>query len=62
MRVEELHRVSDVQRADVARLTRETRELSLLLQSRYSALDGGTVGTPKVRANRPENEVYECNR
>lgn len=61
-RMEELSRVSDVQRADVARLTRETRELSLMLQSRYSVGDGGMVRTPETRAIRPENEVYERNR
>lgn len=60
-RVEELHRVSDVQRADVARLARETRELSLMLQSRYPARDGGTVRTaPDVRGSETENEEHGC--
>lgn len=52
-RIEELHRVSQVQRADVARLTRDTQALADLLQRR----DGGTVRRPDTRA--PENE-YEC--
>ncbi len=59
-RVEELRRVSDVQRADVARLARETRELSVMLQSRYPARDGGTVRVPDARVLEPENEEYGC--
>ncbi len=59
-RVEELQRVSDVQRDDIARLTRETRELSRMMLSRR--LDGGTVGTPGTRVPQPEIEEHECNR
>jgi hypothetical protein len=59
-RVEELKRVSDVQRADVARLARETRELSLMLRTPYSARDGGTVRVPDARVLEPENEEHEC--
>lgn len=53
-RIEELHRVSQTQRADVARLTRDTQALADLLRQR----DGGTVRRPDTRA--PENEEHEC--
>lgn len=52
-RIEELHRVSQAQRADVARLTRDTQALADLLRRR----DGGTVRAPDTRV--PETE-YEC--
>lgn len=53
-RIEELHRVSQAQRADLARITRDTQALADLLRQR----DGGTVLRPDTRA--PENEEHEC--
>lgn len=57
-RIEELRRVSQAQRADVARLTRDTQALANLLQR----WDGGTVASHAPRTVPPqlENEEHEC--
>jgi hypothetical protein len=57
--LEELHRTSQAQREDVARLARDTRILSETLRSHIATShgDGGTVRAPDTRV--PENE-YEC--
>jgi hypothetical protein len=52
-RVEELHRVSQAQRSDVARLARDTQALADMLRVR----DGGTV---TANPPPPENEEHEC--
>lgn len=57
-KIEELQRVSQTQRAEVTRLTRDTQSLAEMIRSQR---DGGTVAAsnPRPRNPSPENE-YEC--
>ncbi len=61
-KLEELHRSSEQQRDEVARLARDTRILSEALREHLNTPhgDGGTVRVPDARVLESESQEDEC--